>query len=99
MRTIAQRIAESIRRLGDAVTIGGVAHYGIATLPQRSGVLLLPNEYDGVGRPFRALYVAGNVTVSAGVTATLHGLPWTIQRAIPLTVRNEVVARLLVLTR
>jgi hypothetical protein len=99
VRTLGQRIAESIRRLGDAVTIGGVAHFGIATLPRRSGMILLPNEYDGVGRPIRALYVAGSVIVNAGSTAVLHGLPWTIQRAIPLTVRNEVVARLLVLTR
>lgn len=99
MSPVQRRFKLSLARWSEAFTVGGVAHRGVATVLTngQSGSLLGSDNATLLTHPLRALYVAYDDATAAGNTVVYAGTSYTVQRAVDLRLRDEVVARLLVL--
>jgi len=99
MQAIALRIQGLIDRLGDDVTVAGIAKRAILR-PARPGDVrdvVTDTVLDGLGRPIYDCVFAAGDTSAAGNSASYHGLSLTVRGAIDIRVGGVIVARRVVI--
>ncbi|CAN5639802.1 hypothetical protein BH11ARM2_BH11ARM2_25160 [soil metagenome] len=96
MNPIQARVATLLRLAGEAFTVGGVSHTGVASVMRYSPARDLVDDLSGWSRPIWSLMVPADAATAAGATVIFRGASLTVRKVVELRIRGFVVAKRLV---
>ena len=99
MSALPARSKAAILRVADTFTVSGNTRSGWFRICGYGRALLYatPAEVDTYPRPLRLLTVPHDDVTAVGDTVSWNGLTLTVKKAVDIRLRNESVARLLVI--
>jgi len=99
MSAPATRVLGIVSTQGEPFTVSGASHTGVFTIVPASRHLayLTQTEVDAVAKPIYLVLVEANDSTASGSTVTWNGGSWTVKRVLPLRLKGETVAKMLLI--